>query len=246
MWRIGSRAGLKVVRLEVALLAPVLLWAVSASQASAQYAISQGDGVGTSYSTSSVGGGGGRSAPSAKSLSVSTSNAAANSAATGGAVTNNNYTSGGGGNAQNTPNVVTSALAAAGYEVCLGSMTAGGSAAGFGLSVGSTIEDKACQLRLNAKTLATLGYAAAAREVMCQDPNVRTAMLEAGTPCAEDKGLPPAPTSYVDTYPESNSRAAAETPPVSPMPAAQRNAGSGRNCRMEYQLIGGWYQVCSP
>jgi hypothetical protein len=84
------------------------------------------------------------------------------------------------------PNVYAPALAAAGYEVCLGSMSAGGSGAGFGFSVGSTIEDKSCQARLNAKTLATLGYAAAAREVMCQDPNVQLAMRHAGTPCAND------------------------------------------------------------
>ncbi len=84
------------------------------------------------------------------------------------------------------PNVYSPALAAAGYEVCLGSMSAGGSGGGFGFSLASTMEDKACQARLNAKTLATLGYAAAAREVMCQDPNIRTAMINAGTPCAPD------------------------------------------------------------
>jgi hypothetical protein len=84
------------------------------------------------------------------------------------------------------PNVYSPALAAAGYEVCLGSMSAGGSGGGFGFSLASTMEDKACQARLNAKTLATLGYAAAAREVMCQDPAIRTAMINAGTPCAPD------------------------------------------------------------
>jgi hypothetical protein len=87
---------------------------------------------------------------------------------------------------RNVPNVYSPALAAAGYEVCLGSMSAGGSGGGFGFSLASTMEDKACQARLNAKTLATLGYAAAAREVMCQDPNIRTAMINAGTPCAPD------------------------------------------------------------
>ena len=84
------------------------------------------------------------------------------------------------------PTVYAPALAAAGYEVCLGSMSGGGSGGGFGFSVATTLEDRSCQSRLNAKTLATLGYAAAAREVMCQDPNIRSAMANAGTPCASD------------------------------------------------------------
>ncbi len=84
------------------------------------------------------------------------------------------------------PNVYAPALAAAGYEVCLGSMSVGGSGSGFGLSFGGTYEDKGCQARLNAKTLATLGYVVAGREVLCQDPSIRAAMHNAGTPCAGD------------------------------------------------------------
>ena len=90
----------------------------------------------------------------------------------------------------NVPNVYAPALAAAGSEVCLGSLSAGGAAAGFGLSVGGTIVDQECQLRMNARTLATLGYNVAAREEMCIDPQVRTALLAAGTPCAADRGAP--------------------------------------------------------
>lgn len=104
------------------------------------------------------------------------------SLSTGGSITQNSNTK----LNEAIPNVYAPALAAAGYEVCLGSMSAGASASGFGFSVGSTLEDKSCQARLNAKTLATLGYAAAAREVMCQDPNVQLAMRNAGTPCASD------------------------------------------------------------
>src|SRR5664279_1518010 len=57
----------------------------------------------------------------------------------------------------NVPNVYAPGLAAAGTEVCLGSVSAGGAGAGFGLSIGGTFVDKECQLRLNARTLATLG-----------------------------------------------------------------------------------------
>jgi hypothetical protein len=92
---------------------------------------------------------------------------------------------------KNVPNVYAPALAAAGSEVCLGSMSAGGAAAGFGLTVGGTLVDQECQLRMNARTLATLGYNVAAREEMCIDPQVRAAILAAGTPCAADRGAPP-------------------------------------------------------
>ena len=57
----------------------------------------------------------------------------------------------------------------------------------FGLTIGGTIVDRECQLRLNARTLAVLGYPVAARETMCLDPDVRQAMLAAGTPCAGDR-----------------------------------------------------------
>ena len=67
-------------------------------------------------------------------------------------------------------------------------MSAGASGSGFGLSFGGTYEDKGCQARLNAKTLATLGYVVAGREVLCQDPSIRAAMHNAGTPCAGDDG----------------------------------------------------------
>ena len=102
-----------------------------------------------------------------------------------------NYTSPADQTIRNVPNVYAPALAAAGSEVCLGSLSAGGAAAGFGLTVGGTMVDQECQLRMNARTLATLGYAAAAREEMCVDPQVRAAMLAAGTPCAVDRAVPP-------------------------------------------------------
>jgi len=41
---------------------------------------------------------------------------------------------------------------------------------------------------LNAKTLATLGYVVAGREVCAKTPSIRAAMHNAGTPCAGDDG----------------------------------------------------------
>lgn len=130
----------------------------------------------------------------------------------------------------NVPNIYAPGLAAAGAEVCLGSVSAGGAGAGFGLSIGGTFVDKECQLRLNARTLATLGYTVAAREEMCLDPDVRAAMVAAGTPCAADYGGAHKPYNAL----ASESASAA--------PAQQL---SEHGCEKRYQLFGGWYEVCN-
>jgi hypothetical protein len=104
----------------------------------------------------------------------------------------------------NVPNVYAPGLAAAGSEVCLGSVSAGGAGAGFGVTIGGTFVDRECQLRLNARTLAVLGYPRAARETMCLDPDVRQAMAAAGTPCAADAY---APARYSEAPPPSQTAA---------------------------------------
>ena len=143
---------------------------------------------------------------------------------------------------KNVPNVYAPGLAAAGSEVCLGSLSVGGSGAGFGLTFGTTLKDKECTLRLNAKTLAILGYREAARETMCLDDDVRRAMAAAGTPCNSDR-VRAAVQARAQAY---------EAPPAQAraMAVAQNNQAyasepAGRNCHKEYQLIGGWYDVCN-
>ena len=133
---------------------------------------------------------------------------------------------------KNVPNVYGPGLAAAGSEVCLGSVSAGGAGAGFGLTVGGTIVDQECQLRMNARTLATLGYAKAAREEMCLDAQVRSAMMAAGTPCATDEPAKPQATA------EYGAPAAVELSSVPGTP--------NRGCYKTYQLLGGWHDVCPP
>ncbi len=149
---------------------------------------------------------------------------------------------------KNVPNVYAPALAAAGSEVCLGSLSAGGAAAGFGLTVGGTLVDQECQLRMNARTLATLGYNVAAREEMCIDPQVRAAMLAAGTPCAADRGAPPqARAEYGAAVPQTAVAPAVEVSTVAAAPATQASAAApAPGCRRQYQLLGGWYDVCPP
>jgi hypothetical protein len=139
---------------------------------------------------------------------------------------------------KNVPNVYAPGLAAAGSEVCLGSVSAGGAGAGFGLTVGGTIVDQECQLRMNARTLATLGYAKAAREEMCLDPQVRSAMMAAGTPCVADEPAKPQATAEYGAPAAQSAAAAVE---LSSVPATPN-----RGCHKEYQLLGGWYDVCPP
>ena len=141
---------------------------------------------------------------------------------------------------KNVPQVFAPGLAAAGSEVCLGSMSAGGSGAGFGLTIAGTFVDRECQLRLNARTLAVLGYPVAARETMCLDEGVRQAMLAAGTPCAADayynRRAAPRRTAETDSWKSTAAAAPVQNEPT---------AGLAPGCRKEYFFIGGWYTVCN-
>lgn len=170
----------------------------------------------------------------ANSNSNSTSGANSNQRQTQGQAVNYNETTPANQTINNVPNVYAPALAAAGSEVCLGSMSAGGSAAGFGLTVGGTMVDQECQLRMNARTLATLGYNVAAREEMCIDPIVRAAMLAAGTPCAADRLSPPQARAEYDAA-SSQSASVTIISAAPPSPAG---------CHRQYQLLGGWYDAC--
>jgi hypothetical protein len=71
-----------------------------------------------------------------------------------------------------------------GSDTCMGSSSAGGQGIGFGFSLGTSWTDKNCVRLKNSRQLQSMGQNAAAIQLMCQDPEVRTAMLEAGTPCA--------------------------------------------------------------
>ena len=56
----------------------------------------------------------------------------------------------------------------------------------LGISAGSTVRDMNCEKLKNAKTLYDMGMQVAAVSVMCQDPPIFTAMMDAGTPCPID------------------------------------------------------------
>lgn len=56
----------------------------------------------------------------------------------------------------------------------------------LGVSTGTQFTDENCERLKNAKTLYDMGMKVAAVSVMCQDPRVFDAMMNAGTPCPYD------------------------------------------------------------
>lgn len=56
----------------------------------------------------------------------------------------------------------------------------------LGISSGMTVRDVNCEKLKNAKTLYDMGMKVAAVSVMCQDPRIFQAMMNAGTPCPID------------------------------------------------------------
>lgn len=56
----------------------------------------------------------------------------------------------------------------------------------FGISSGQTTIDVNCEKLKNARQLYNMGMKVAAVSVMCQDPRVFEAMMQAGTPCPYD------------------------------------------------------------
>ena len=70
----------------------------------------------------------------------------------------------------------------------MGSSSAGGQGVGFGLSLGTTWEDKDCVRRKDARELHNMGQKKAALALLCQSAQVAKAMRTVGTPCPGDDG----------------------------------------------------------
>ena len=94
----------------------------------------------------------------------------------------------GSGSGRNTPGVWAPGLAAAGIESCLGSASVGGAGPGFGVTIGGTLTDKGCNLRLYARTLYSLGHQVAATQILCNDPDVALALAVEGVRCLSGPG----------------------------------------------------------
>ena len=67
---------------------------------------------------------------------------------------------------------------AAGLETCLGSVSGGGSALGWGASFGTTVPDANCTARLDARTLWSMGLRKAAVVRLCRQPDIYRSMPE--------------------------------------------------------------------
>lgn len=94
----------------------------------------------------------------------------------------------GSGSGRNTPGVWAPGLAAAGIESCLGSASVGGAGPGIGVTIGGTLTDKGCNLRLYARTLYSLGHPVAATQILCNDPDVALALAVEGVRCLAGPG----------------------------------------------------------
>lgn len=84
------------------------------------------------------------------------------------------------------PSAIAPGLIAGGLS-CSGSASLGGAGAGWGVSLGITKEDAACNTREDAKYIhGVTGSAAAAKERLCEQREIREAFARAGQPCAGD------------------------------------------------------------
>ena len=147
------------------------------SPALAQSATGIGVGTGTSSSSSrsgavAIGGGNANSSvvanPSSASSLTINSTSPANTTATETINTNTSL--------KNVPTAFAPGLAAAGLETCLGSVSGGGSALGWGASFGTTIPDPGCAARLDARTLWSMGLKKAAVARLCLMSDVYRSM----------------------------------------------------------------------
>jgi hypothetical protein len=106
---------------------------------------------------------------------------------------------GGGYTVRNTPEVI--APNVLGGNPCAVGASGGIALPGFGLALGGTWADRACERRQQAALLFNMGEQKVAIELMCQDDNVRAAMKTGGKACAADTPAAQAPTSVTAQAP---------------------------------------------
>lgn len=159
--------------------APLVAAVFVVTPASAQTATAVGTGVSNSTALSksqatAIGGGqgigvGGRSSATSNGASVNITNPAA---------TTSTVNQTGGTSLRNVPTEFAPGLAAAGLETCLGSVSGGGAAMGWGASFGTTIPDPGCNARLDSRTLWAMGLKKAAIIRLCLMPDIYRSMPE--------------------------------------------------------------------
>lgn len=84
------------------------------------------------------------------------------------------------------PSAITPSINASNSDLCTVGVAGAVQTQILGISAGKTVRDMNCEKLKNAKTLYDMGMKVAAVSVMCQDPRVFAAMMDAGTPCPFD------------------------------------------------------------
>lgn len=113
------------------------------------------------------------------------------------------------GSLRNAPATFAPGLTAAGLETCLGSVSGGISGMGFGGSFGTTVPDRGCSARLDARTLWSMGLKKASVARLCLTPEIQQSMPEV---CAEY--LPSQPAGAPGVYAPAPAVRAAQLEPV--------------------------------
>lgn len=137
-------------------------------------------------------------------------------------------------NPKQAPGAIAPGLTASG-ATCLGSTSFGGSFSGFGLVFGTTTAERYCNAREDAKYIQGLtGNNHAAKERLCDTPEIAAAFARSGQPCANRGG-------YVNTASTSGNVRQAAAPvnkvvrSFKSMKECQKyvrnNPGSGLACR---------------
>lgn len=84
------------------------------------------------------------------------------------------------------PSAISPSINNSGSDTCTVGVSGAVQTQILGISAGKTVRDMNCEKLKNAKTLYDMGMKVAAVSVMCQDPRVFEAMMDAGTPCPYD------------------------------------------------------------
>ena len=84
------------------------------------------------------------------------------------------------------PSAISPSINASNSDLCTVGVAGAVQTQILGISAGKTVRDMNCEKLKNAKTLYDMGMKVAAVSVMCQDPRIFDAMMNAGTPCPYD------------------------------------------------------------
>lgn len=98
---------------------------------------------------------------------------------------------------KNVPSVLAPSLTATLSDTCMGSVSAGISAVGFGITGGTTMVDEACVRRLDSREFRAMGMVDVALALLCQSDANRKAIEATGRSCPS---VAPPQQAAVTTY----------------------------------------------